>query len=113
MVRLRSSFIPAKVLTPQRKAAIGDLYALLGGNMKAIKEYFQRCADTPFLCGRNRAGWRANLDYGLRELAERMRLTGRDGAICGDVQSRRILSRICGMCYIVELGGGDYRMQGG
>ncbi len=51
-------------------------------------------------------------NYGLKELDERMRLTGRNGAICGDVQSHRILSRICGMCYIVELGGRDYRMEG-
>ena len=28
------------------------------------------------------------------------------------VQSQRILSRICGMCYIVEVGGGDFRMEG-
>lgn len=51
-------------------------------------------------------------NYGLKELDERMRLTGRNGAICGDVQSHRILSRICGMCYIVEFGGRDCRMEG-
>ena len=27
-----------------------------------------------------------------------------------DLQSQRILSRICGMCHIVEVGGGDFRM---
>ena len=29
-----------------------------------------------------------------------------------DMQSQRILSRICGMCYTVEAGGGDFRMEG-
>lgn len=52
-------------------------------------------------------------NYGLKGLTERMRLTGNDGAICNDVQSRRILSRSCGMCYVVEVGGADYQMQGG
>ncbi len=56
-------FLPAKVLTPQRKKAMAELYALLGGSMEAIKDYFQRCADTPFLCGKNRDGWKANLDF--------------------------------------------------
>ena len=39
------------------------LYDKLGKSMKAIKEYFKRCADTPFLCGENRMGWVANLDF--------------------------------------------------
>ena len=49
-------------------------------------------------------------NYGLTALAGRMPAAtkGRDSR--DDVQSQRILSRICGMCYIVEVGGGDYRM---
>ena len=42
---------------------MGELYALLDGSMEAIKEYFQRCAETPFLCGKNRRGWTAGLDF--------------------------------------------------
>ncbi|MBO6202044.1 MAG: hypothetical protein J6O13_00810 [Selenomonas sp.] len=57
------SFRPAKVLTARRIAAMEALYATLGKSMEAIKEYFQRCADTPFLCGENRMGWAANLDF--------------------------------------------------
>lgn len=34
------------------------------------------------------------------------------GKESGDnVQSQQILSRICGMCYTVEAGGGDFRTQ--
>lgn len=57
------AFLPVKALTQQREKAMKKLYALLGGSMEAIKEYFQKCADTPFLCGKNRDGWRANLDF--------------------------------------------------
>ena len=57
------AFLPVKALTQQREKAMKELYALLGGSMEAIKEYFQKCADTPFLCGKNRDGWRANLDF--------------------------------------------------
>ena len=49
-------------------------------------------------------------NYGLTALAERM--TAATKGTGDDVQSQRILSRICGMCYIVEVGGGDYRMKG-
>ena len=52
-----------KVVTPQRKKAMEELYALLGEDLEAIKEYFQKCADTPFLCGKSKNGWRANLDF--------------------------------------------------
>ena len=51
-------------------------------------------------------------NYGLAVLAERMMVAVKDRDAEGDVQSQRILSRICGMCYIVEVGGGDYRMEG-
>ena len=39
------------------------LYAKLGKSMEVIKGYFQRCAETPFLCGENCMGWVANLDF--------------------------------------------------
>lgn len=42
-------------------------------------------------------------NYGLTTLAEHM---------TNNVQSQRMLSRICGMCYIVEVGGRDFRMEG-
>ena len=48
-------------------------------------------------------------NYGLTALAERM-MVGTKGTV-DDVQSQRILSRICGMCYIVEVGGEDFRME--
>ena len=57
---------PAKVLTSRRMMAMTVLYDLLGRNMEAVKEYFQRCADTPFLCGENRMGWVAGLDFLLK-----------------------------------------------
>ena len=51
-------------------------------------------------------------NYGMAALAERMTaaIKGKDSG--GGVQGKRILSRICGMCYIVEVGGKDFRMQG-
>ena len=49
-------------------------------------------------------------NYGLKELSERMMATGKEGD--SELQSRRILSRICGMSYVVEVGGKDFRMQG-
>ena len=51
-------------------------------------------------------------NYGLTALAERMIATtkGRDSG--DDVQSQRILSRIFEMCYIAEVGGRDFRMEG-
>ena len=49
-------------------------------------------------------------NYGLAVLAERMMVAVKDRDAEGDVQSQRILSRICGMCHIVEIGGRDYRM---
>ena len=51
-------------------------------------------------------------NYGLTALAERMIAATKGKDSGDDVQSQRILSRICGMCYIVEVGGGDFRMQG-
>lgn len=51
-------------------------------------------------------------NYGLTALAERMTAAAKGKDSSDDVQSQRILSRICGMCYIVEVGGGDYRMEG-
>ena len=53
----------AKVVTPQREKAMRELYALLGNDLEAIREYFQKCADTPFLCGKSMNGWKANLDF--------------------------------------------------
>ena len=53
----------AKVVTPQREKAMRELYALLGNDLEAIREYFQKCADTPFLCGKSKNGWKANLDF--------------------------------------------------
>ena len=50
-------------------------------------------------------------NYGLKALAERMVMSGKDRDSGNDVQSRRILSRICGMCHIVEIRGKDFRMQ--
>ena len=47
-------------------------------------------------------------NYGLTALAERM--TAATKGTGDDVQSQRI-SRICGMCYIVEVGGRDFRME--
>ena len=47
-------------------------------------------------------------NYGLTALAKRM--TTATKGTGDDVQSQRILSRICGMCHIVEIGGRDYRM---
>ena len=51
-------------------------------------------------------------NYGLKALAGRMAtaIKGKDSE--GDVQSKRIISRICEMCYIVEVGGRDFRMRG-
>ena len=40
-------------------------------------------------------------------------MSGKDRDSDNDVQYRRILSRICGMCYIVEVGGEDFRMEVG
>ena len=37
--------------------------SMLDKSMEAVKGYFQRCADIPFLCGENRMGWVANLDF--------------------------------------------------
>ena len=51
-------------------------------------------------------------NYGLNALAGRMATSGKDRDSGDDVQSQRVLSRICGMCYIVEVGGRDYRMKG-
>jgi len=50
-------------------------------------------------------------NYGLKALAERMVMSGKDRDSGNDVQSRRILSRICGMCHIVEVRGRDFRMH--
>ena len=50
-------------------------------------------------------------NYGLNALAGRMATSGKDRDSGDDVQSQRVLSRICGMCYIVEIGGRDYRMK--
>ena len=47
-------------------------------------------------------------NYGLNALAGRM---VKDKDSDDVVQSKRILSRICGMCYIVEVKGRDFRMQ--
>ncbi|MBR4696040.1 MAG: ATP-binding protein [Selenomonadaceae bacterium] len=51
-------------------------------------------------------------NYGLTVLAERMMVDTKGKESGDNVQSQRILSRICGMCYIVEVGGGDFRMEG-
>ena len=51
-------------------------------------------------------------NYGLTALAERMTSTAKGKDSGDDVRSQRILSRICGMCYIVEVSGGDFRMEG-
>ena len=51
-------------------------------------------------------------NYGLTVLAERMTVDTKGKDHSDDAQSQRILSRICGMCYIVEVGGGDFRMEG-
>ena len=48
-------------------------------------------------------------NYGLMALAERM--TAATKGTGDDVQSQRILSRICGMCHIVEVKGRDFRIQ--
>ena len=50
-------------------------------------------------------------NYSLKGLAERMVLTGKNGTSTDDLQGRRILSRICGMSYVVEVQGKDFRMQ--
>ena len=50
-------------------------------------------------------------NYGLTALAERMTAATKGKDSGDDVQSQRILSRICGMCYIVEVGGRDFRTQ--
>ena len=57
------SLPPVKVLTPQRKRALEELHAALGGSMDAVRDYFRKCANTPFLCGKGKNGWRANLDF--------------------------------------------------
>ena len=31
--------------------------------MEAVRKYFQKCAGTPFLCGKNRDNWKADLDF--------------------------------------------------
>ncbi len=51
-------------------------------------------------------------NYGLTALAGRMTAATKGKDYGDDVQSQRILSRICGMCYIVEIGGRDFRMDG-
>ena len=48
-------------------------------------------------------------NYGLTALAERM--TAATKGTGDDVQSQRILSRICGMCHIVEVRGRKFWMQ--
>ena len=50
-------------------------------------------------------------NYGLTALAERMMVATKGKESGDNVQSQRVLSRICGMCYIVEVGGGDFRME--
>ena len=50
-------------------------------------------------------------NYGLTALAERMVMSGKDRDPDNDVQCRRILSRICGMCHIIEVKGRDFRIQ--
>ena len=44
-------------------------------------------------------------------LAERMTVDTKGKDHGDDAQSQRILSRICGMCYIVEVCGRDFRME--
>ena len=51
-------------------------------------------------------------NYGLKALAERMGSATKGKEAEGDMQGRRILSRICGMCHIVEVNGRDFRMRG-
>ncbi|MBQ1648626.1 MAG: hypothetical protein II047_09280 [Bacteroidales bacterium] len=50
-------------------------------------------------------------NYGLNALAGRMATGIKDKDSDDAAQSKRILSRICGMCYIVEVRGRDFRMQ--
>lgn len=50
-------------------------------------------------------------NYGLKALAGRMATAIRDKDFGDDVQGKRLISRICGMCYIVGVRGRDFRMQ--
>ena len=52
-------------------------------------------------------------NYGLTALAERMTAATKGKKSGDDVQSQRVLSRICGMCYIVEGGGGIFGWRDG
>lgn len=49
-------------------------------------------------------------NYALDKLAERLAIRGKNGQVEDDIPGKRIVSRIMGMCYIVEIGGNDRRM---
>ena len=51
-------------------------------------------------------------NYGLKALSKRMTAVTKGKDSGNDVQSQRILSRICGMCHVVEVSGRDFRMRG-
>lgn len=49
-------------------------------------------------------------NYTTAELYERLATVDWQGRIVDDMQGRRVMSRIFGMCYVVKLDGKDYRM---
>ena len=46
------------------------------------------------------------------DIVEHMATVNRDGDIVDDMQGKRIVSRIFGMCEVIRLGGEDYRTRG-
>lgn len=50
-------------------------------------------------------------NYGKKEIIERMAIVSRDGSVVDDMQGKRIMSRVFGMCKTVFLGGEDYRLR--
>lgn len=52
-------------------------------------------------------------NYTTTVLYDRLATVDRSGRVIDDMQGRRIMSRIFGMCYVVKLDGKDYRMKQG
>jgi len=51
-------------------------------------------------------------NYDTEEIVGRMAIVDRDGKVIDDMQGKRVMSRIFGMCQAVYVGGEDYRARG-
>lgn len=51
-------------------------------------------------------------NYDKREIVGRMATVDREGNVVDDMQGKRVMSRIFGMCQTIFLGGKDYRSRG-